>query len=178
MLEIEWISQRLPDNYEPPKPLRAAEMARLGDALDEVESLPDWRSDKHDAERDYITALRDRVWFEVRKAQRVKRVPSRRDGLRLNERRIETAMRYEELAASVAAGKRWLLRETRAMLGVADSNVTARELCDACAEMALTESKFKIAQRKFRDAKRQTEADKRTGIVRHTHQRNPSMVHL
>jgi hypothetical protein len=154
MLDLDWISERLPDNYEPPKPLTAAKIARLGNALDEVETLPRWRIEKTDAARDYILALRDKVWFELRKAQGIKHAPSQSDGLRLKEEYFKAAIRYDELAASVTANKRWLLCESRAVLGIADSNVTARELCDAYAARVLTESKFKIAQRKFHEARK------------------------
>lgn len=128
----------LPANYDPPKPLRAAQIARLGDILDEFEAAPPWSIARCDAETDYLTAVRDRAWFQIKKLEAAKRVPSWGDGQRLRSEITDAQCRLDEAS-------------------------TARELCDARAELQVARCAFEIAQRKYRQAGLQAEADDRAG---------------
>lgn len=128
----------LPGDFDPPKPLRAAEIARLGDTLDEFEGAPPWRIARSDAEIDYLNAVRDRTWTEIRKFERRKRAPSFRDGQRLRAEIVEAQCRLDQAS-------------------------TAREVCDARAALELARCRFEISQRKYRQSRRQAEADERAG---------------
>lgn len=131
-------SWKLPRDYDPPKPLRSKQIARLGDRLDEFESAPAWPPAQYDAQVEYLTATRDRAWFEIKKFQNLKRVPSQRDGQRLRAELVNALCRLDEAK-------------------------TAREFCDARAAVLLADSKFQIAERKHLEARRQARADERAG---------------
>lgn len=128
----------LPRDFDPPKPLRAAEIARLGNALDDYEGAPSWRIARCDAEVDYLNAVRDRMWTEIRKFERRKRAPSFRDGQRLRAEIVEAQCRLDQAS-------------------------TAREVCDARAALELARCRFEISTRKYFAARRQAEADERAG---------------
>jgi hypothetical protein len=128
----------LPRDFDPPKPLRGAQIARLGDTLDEFEGVPPWRIARYDAEVEYLVAVRDRTWAEIRKFERLKRAPSFRDGQRMRAEIIEAQCQL-------------------------DNAVTAREICDARAALELARCRFEISQRKYRQARRQAKADERAG---------------
>jgi hypothetical protein len=157
-------THRLPVSFDrdPPKPMTAAKIARVGDVLDTVEKITTiWHPDRVDCEHSYRLALRDFVWHRLARFAKTKRVPSTRDGLRLRDEMLEAQGKLDVLEDLAAFGL-----------------CTMREVCDARAALALADSQFQIAQHKFRDAKTQDEADKRAGIVRHHPQRKPPVVHL
>ncbi|MET4216958.1 hypothetical protein ABIB00_002155 [Bradyrhizobium sp. LB14.3] len=128
----------LPPEHVPPKPLRAAQIARLGDTLDEFESAPPWSIARGDAEADYLVAVRDRAWFRMKKLETAKCAPSWRDGQRLRSEITDALCRFDEAS-------------------------TARELCDARAGLQVARCAFEVAQLKYRQARRRAETDERAG---------------
>jgi hypothetical protein len=121
-------------DHDPPKPMKAAQIAHVGDLLDTIEKITTiWHPDRADYERRYRLALRDRVWYELARFAKVKRVPNMRDGQRLRDEMINAWVKLYRL-------------EEAQSLGVC----TMREMCDARAAYALADSKFQIAQKKFR----------------------------
>ncbi|MCK1346026.1 hypothetical protein [Bradyrhizobium sp. CW11] len=126
----------LPRDFDPPKPLRAAQIARLGDALDEFEGAPPWRVARSDAQIDYLNAVRDRTWAKIRKLERLKSVPPFKDG---------PLMKAEITHAQCRL----------------DRACTAREICDARAALELTQWRFEISQRRYREARRRAVAGER-----------------
>ncbi|MET4045349.1 hypothetical protein ABIC03_007081 [Bradyrhizobium sp. RT6a] len=129
-------SWELPRDFDPPKPLRAAQIARLGDALDELEGAPPWRLARGDAEIDYLNAVRDRTWAKIRKLERLKRVSSFKDGQLMKAEVTDAQCRL-------------------------DRACTAREICDARAALELTRCRFEISQRKYRQSRRPAFAGER-----------------
>jgi hypothetical protein len=113
--------------------VRPRDLTRLGDAVDEVENLPDWRNDRYDAIVEYFCAVRARVWFELAKLDRIKKAPSRADGLRLYEERVAAFTRYQ---AAIERG-------------------TLREVIDARAALTFARERFKISSRKYNKARRE-----------------------
>ena len=132
---------RPPHCYELPAPLRKREIAKLGDALDECEGLPDWRPESQDAEIQYQAALRDRRWHALRKFELTKTTPRRDDVAR---------------AGAEIADAEFEVRTA----------ITARELLDAQAAFETALGRYEIAKRKYSASRRRAKADERAGIVR------------
>jgi hypothetical protein len=149
-------------DHDPPKPMTAAKIARVGDVLDIVEKITTiFHPDRADCERAYHLALRDRVWYALARFAKTKRVPTTRDGQRMRDEMISAQCKLDVLEDLAASGLCMM-----------------REVCDARAALAFLDSKFQIAQQKFRQARKQDDADILAGIVRHRPQRKPPVVHL
>ncbi|QPF91481.1 hypothetical protein [Bradyrhizobium commune] len=127
-----------PRRYDVPAPLKASQIAKLGDMLDKCARLPDWNLERQDAEVMYHAALRDRMWHALRKFEVSKQTPRRKDDRLLRDE----------------------IRDAQFELDLA---ITARELLDARAALELAHGRQKIATRKYFAARRQAEADERVG---------------
>ena len=120
------------DGFEPAQPLRAKEIARLGDVCDEAEKLPTWCMCRDEAILEYYLAIRDKIWFEIAKLQRIKKVPTQAEGLRLRDARAEAWDAFETI------------KDTGSL----------RDVINARGALALAEARFEIGQRKFHERQR------------------------
>ncbi|UGX93689.1 hypothetical protein G6321_00050305 [Bradyrhizobium barranii subsp. barranii] len=128
----------LPHGYDALTPLKPAQIAKLGDALDECAGRPDWSLERQDAEVMYQAALRDRMWHLLRKFEFSKQTPKHKEAKRLNAE-IDDAQFELDMA------------------------ITARELLDARAALELARGRHKISTLKYFAARRLAEADERAG---------------
>ncbi|QQO14966.1 hypothetical protein JJB99_01880 [Bradyrhizobium diazoefficiens] len=128
----------LPRCCDAPAPLASAQIAKLGDKLDQCARLPDWRLERQDAEVMYQVALRDRMWHLLRKLELSKQTPRYQDAKRLRDE-VDQAQ-FELITA-----------------------ITARELLDARAALELAQGRHKISTRKYFASRRQAEADEGAG---------------
>jgi hypothetical protein len=131
----EWDRWALWEGCTPPKPPGRVELTRLGDALDEMEALPDWREQCRDELTDYFLAMRAVARYEGAKARRSRRTPTYAEVQRLEAER----------------NKSWRIREKATALG---SGATMRTIIDAMAVDAVSYWQWFYSRERYQVAQR------------------------